>query len=75
MIIKKYALIDCKNGDMFEDIFETEQDALKAADNQWSHLTARERKEREMFEVMYGEIDEDGCFDLNTSTTIKSYKQ
>ena len=72
--MKKYAVIDWKNGDRFEDIFDTEQEALNAAEYQWNHLTEKEHQDREFFAVMRGDLDEDGCFDLDTALLVKSYK-
>ena len=73
--MKKYAIIDwVKNGDHFEEIFETEKEALQKAEYEWSVMTERGRTGREMFAVMVGELDEDGCFDLDTADIIKSFK-
>lgn len=71
--VKKYAVIDWKD-DSFEAIFDTEKEALAEAEYQWDHLTTAERAKRETFAVMHGEVDEDGCFNINTAETIKSYK-
>lgn len=71
--MKKYAVVDMKH-DMFEDIFDTEKEAIAAADSQWEHLTAHDRNEREFFEVLYGEVDEDGILDFDTAVIVKKYK-
>ena len=72
--MKKYAVIDWKNGDQFEDIFDTEQEAIAKADREWGNMTQHDKNRREFYAVMYGELDEDGCFDMNTATTVKQYK-
>ena len=72
--MKIYAVIDIKNGDEFEDFYNTNAEALKNAQYQWERFTAAERGGREMFAVMAGELDECGCFKFNTAETIKEYK-
>lgn len=37
-------------------------------------MTEYDKNRREMFEVMYGEYDEDEGFDFNSAETIKSFK-
>lgn len=74
--MKKYALIDMvKGGDSFTETFDTEVAATKNADYEWDMLgKSNSRDSREVFAVMYGFIDEDGCFDMNTADVIKDYK-
>lgn len=73
--MKKYAIIDqIKNGDMFNEYFDTEAEALKKAEYEWSVMTERGRNGRESFDVMVGEYDEDEGFDFNTADIIKSFK-
>ena len=71
----KYAIItEIENGDSFEDIFETEEKALARADYEWDIMTIHDKNRRQFCAVMKGEVDEDGCFDLNTATIIKRYR-
>ena len=44
------------------------------ADYEWSVMSDHDKNRREFCAVMVGEVDEDGCFDLNTATIIKRYK-
>lgn len=72
--MKKYAIIDMKkNGDCFEEIFDTRKEAVNRAKYEWSLLTPNEKKRREFFAVMFGEIDDDECFNVCTATTIKEF--
>ena len=75
--MKKYAIYDSiKNGDSFEELFETKEAAIKKADYLWlRNLTERDKKRREEFVVLYGDVDEDGCFVLDTSVDVKVYKR
>lgn len=75
--MKKFAVIEWRKGaDCFETIFDTEKEALSHAESRWNnYLTDGEKKKLDMFAVMFGEIDEDGCFDINTAEMIKSYKR
>lgn len=70
--MKKYAVIVMR-GDCFEDLFNSEAEALASAEYQWSRLTDREKKQLEIFSVMYGELNEEDCFDVSTADTIKDY--
>ena len=74
--MKKYAVIDMiKNGDSFENIFETEQEALKRADYEWDIMSDHDKNRREYFAVMCGELDDEECFDLNTAIAVKTYRE
>lgn len=72
--MKRYFVVDWKSGDSFEEAFETKSDAINRADYEWNCLTKKEKEQREMFCVMYAEIDEDGCIDYNTAEMVQNYK-
>lgn len=72
--MKKYVVVDWKKHEEFEDVFDSEQEAITAADSLWEHLTADDRSEREFFEVLYGEVDGDGILDLDSAVVVKKYK-
>jgi hypothetical protein len=62
-------------GDSFEEIFETEKEAVKSADSEWNHLNEFDKKRRERYCVAEVTIDEDGLIDYNESFRIvKSYR-
>lgn len=63
-----------KDGDSFEDVFDTEADAIKRADHEWDIMSNHDKNRRSFFAVMCGELDEDECFDLNTAEMVKGYK-
>lgn len=66
-----YAIIDrIQGGDQHEELCPTYSWALDAATSQWAHLSAYDKRRREYFAVMSGELDEDGCFDLNTAKEL-----
>lgn len=70
--MKKYAVI-YDNGDQFEEVFNTENEALEYAEKKWNkYLTADEKKKCESFYVMLAEVDEDGC--IGDGDYIKVYK-
>lgn len=71
--MKKYAVIDMTNGDWFEAIFDTQEEALNRAEYEWHIMAKADKARREAFFVAAGEVDEDGCFDLNTADVIKEY--
>lgn len=69
-----YAIIDQK-GDLFETIFETEEAAIKAADKEWARMSDSDKRRREYYAVVSGDLDEDGCFDYAKGyNPIKVYK-
>lgn len=70
----KYAIIDHTNGDSFEKIFETAEQAISAADYEWRIMSDRDKRRRTCFNVSECEVDEDGCADYNTVNPIKEYK-
>lgn len=72
--MKKYVVVDRKKHEEFEDLFDTEQEAITAADSLWEHLTAYDKSEREFFEVLYGEVDGDGISALDSAVIVKKYK-
>ena len=72
--MKKYVVVDWKKHEEFEEIFDTEQEAITAADSMWERLTAHDKSEREFFEVLYGEVDGDGILDFDSAVVVKKYK-
>lgn len=70
---KVYAIIDRTIGDWYEDVFETLEEATRRAEYQFNHLTEYDLSRTEYFALMYGELDEDDFFDLNTAEEIKVY--
>ena len=69
----KYALIDAVDTQIDEEFFESKDEAIKEADYRWKLLTSREKKVRTIFEVMYGRVDDDNCFDFECADSIKDY--
>lgn len=71
----KYAVIDWRGkgtSDCFEDVFDSKEEALNAAENQWAHMTKSEREDS-IFYVCSCMTDEDGCVDFNTVDIIKEW--
>lgn len=62
--MKKYLVIDRVNdgnGDQFEDVFNTLEEANKEASIQWDHLTDFEKKNRHIFVGMVEDTTEYLC--------------
>lgn len=70
----KYAIIDQTKGDWFEDVFNTEADAIARADYEWGIMAKSDKERREGYYVASCEVDEDGCVDYDTVQPIKVYK-
>lgn len=74
--MKRYVIFDTKNGDCFNDILDTE-DREKAVDifrREWAALSAHDQKQREQFELVYCEVDEDEIPDLETAEVIETIR-
>ena len=79
--MRKYCIIDQKGrsashlGDCFEQILSdtTEEEAIKSADCSFANLTKYDIANIFDFLLAYGEIDEDGCFDLDSADVVKYY--
>ena len=67
---KGYFFIYSKNGDRFGDDepFQTFDDAFRAADMKWYHLTDSEKKAAQEFCVAFGDIIDDDGFQLLDSS-------
>lgn len=62
-VMKKYLVIDTpvgNTGDEFVEAFETLEDANKAAEQQWNHLTKNEQKHRH---VLVGIVTKKDLYD------------
>ena len=70
----KYAVIDQTNGDWFESIFDTEENAVAHADHEWHNMTKHDKARRDSYYVAACEVDEDGCIDFDTVNVIKEYR-
>ena len=71
----KFAIIDqIKNGDCFEELFDTKEKAIQKATIDWNRMSDHDKSRREYFAVFAGDVDEEGCFDINTAAIVKDYK-
>lgn len=70
----RYAVIDVKDGDMFDTNYKTKEEALKAADKAWAYLTEKEKKNREAFYVVECEKDDEEAPDYYDGNIVKDYK-
>ncbi len=69
----KFAVVDMKSGDCFENWFATEEDAIIYADYDWGHLTPYEQKNIAYYYVAEIEYDPE-LEDYTEIRTIKVYK-
>ncbi len=70
----KFAIVDTKNGDVFEEIFDDSDSALEKADSEWNGMTEYDKKRRSSYFVCGFDPDEDGCIDMETAILLKRYK-
>lgn len=72
-----YIVSDMRGGDLFDTYFSDRNDALKAADDDWSHLTRDEQRRRESFFVCAAvtDVDEFGTISHEITEMIKVYKE
>ena len=48
----KYIVMDYKGGDLFTEEFDSEEEAIVAAEYGWNHLTDKEKQKRESYFVL-----------------------
>lgn len=72
--MKKFAVLtqyETRYGDFYEKIFDTEDEAVEYAEQEWNrHFTPIEKKHLDLFAVVRGDVDEDGCFDYGVGYDI-----
>lgn len=66
----KYYIIDVKNGDQFEEEFNTKAEAISRADTEWNSFTDYDKDKRSAFYILECE-DIEETFD---GDIVKSYK-
>lgn len=71
----KYIVIDGNNGDEFIDEFSTKDEAIKAANNAWEHLTESERSHRDYFFILESVNPDEDAADHYDGDFIKVYKK
>ena len=69
----RYVLMDWKNGDLFDEEFDTAEAALEKGEEEWSRLTEYDKKLRSAFYVMETEYDAD-CEKAHDGTVVKRWK-
>ena len=73
--MKKFAVIDqIADGDQFEDIFDSADEAIAFANKEWNHLSEKDKKRRAEFFVVECELDENDCVALDTAVVILTIK-
>lgn len=73
----KYVVIDdctTKRASIFDETFQTEQEALQYAESEWSRLTDHDKNDRDAFYVATCSLGEDGEVDWDSIDPIKEYK-
>jgi hypothetical protein len=72
--MKQYAIIDkLHDGDWFEDLFDTEEEAVKYAEDEWSTFDSEEKLVRTDYYVAEVEVDEYGAVE-HENRVIKTFK-
>lgn len=74
--MRKYGVIqnyETRRAAQYEELFETKEEALEAAENYWNRMSSHDKKTCDEFYVAECEVDEDGCIDVIES--IKYYKE
>ena len=69
----KYAVIDQTKSDWFEDVFDTEKQAIAHADYMWRIMAKYDKKRIEAFFVASCELNEYGIVDYDSLKDIKVY--
>ena len=70
----KYIIIDFKDGDFFADEFDSKDEALREAEEQWEQLTKRDRERREAFYVLESINPDEDAPDHYDGNIVKRWK-
>lgn len=78
--MKKWYLIDdclASKGQVFESVLDcnTQKKAFDLAVREWESLSAHDQQDRDDFYIGFADVDEDGCVDYETMTSIISIKK
>lgn len=68
-----YVVVDHIRGNLSNEIFRTEQDAIARADQLWSSMSIFGKLRRKSFYVASCDLDEDECIIAYTLDVIKKY--
>lgn len=60
----KYAIIDERNDETFETFFATEEEAISAAEREWSRMSRYDRSRRNTYCVALVQLDEEYSYDV-----------
>ena len=72
--MKKYAIIDnLHDGDWFEDLFDTEEEAVTYAEDEWDSFDDHEKLMRVSYYVAEVDVDEYGAVE-HENRVIKTFK-
>ena len=73
---KAWYIDDVDHGCRGEQSKKTKEAAIKEADYLWlRNMSECDKKRREEFVVLYGDVDEDGCLVRDSSVDVKVYKR
>lgn len=70
----KYIIMDFKDGDFFADEFDSKDEALREAEEQWEQLTKRDRERREAFYVLESINPDEDAPDHYDGDIVKRWK-
>lgn len=69
----KYVIVEVVKEDMFNEEYETAEEAIKAADVIWEHLSNFDKKQRTEFYVLESENPDENAINHMDGTPIKIY--
>ena len=70
----KYIIMDYKDGDFFADEFDSKDEALREAEEQWEQLTKQDRERREAFYVLESIDSDEDTLDHYDGYIVKRWK-
>lgn len=69
----KYAIIDQTATDWFEEVFDSEKEAVESADTEWKRMSEHDKNRREAFFVASCEVEDGGVL-FETLEMVRRYK-
>lgn len=70
----KYIIMDFKDGDFFTDEFDTKEEALQEAKEQWEQLTEHDQQRRTAFYVLESINPDEDALDHYDGDIVKRWK-
>lgn len=70
----EYIIMDCTDTDMFNESFETAEEAIEQAELDWEHMTAHDKNRRTEYYVLESANSDEETEDHFDGNVVKRWK-